>query len=39
MSDWIVITKVNSDTDPATWSYVNGTTFISSTQIMEEADR
>ena len=30
MSKWIVITEVESEIDPATWNYVNGTTFVSS---------
>lgn len=39
MSNWIVITRVSSDTDPATWSYVNGTTFISSTEVSNDQQR
>ena len=35
MSKWIVVTEVESEIDPATWSYVNGTTLVSS-QLMEE---
>ena len=35
MSKWLVVTEVESTVDPATWSYVNGTTFVSS-QLMEE---
>ena len=36
MSKWIVVTEVESDVDPAVWSYVNGTTLISS-QLKQEA--
>jgi len=38
MGNWIVITKVDSNTDPSTWSYTNGTTFISSTLIEEQGE-
>jgi len=34
MNKWIVITEVESEIDPATWSYVNGTTLVSS-QLVE----
>ena len=35
---WIVITEVIDDIDPASWSYVNGTRFISSTKITGEVE-
>ena len=38
MSKWIVVTEVESEIDPATWSYVNGTTFVSSQLLEEEAN-
>jgi len=34
MNKWIVITEVESEIDPATWKYVNGTTLVSS-QLVE----
>ena len=37
MSKWIVITEVESEIDPAVFSYVNGTTLISS-QLKEESN-
>ena len=37
MPKWIVITEVESKVDPAVFSYVNGTTLISSTKIEEES--
>jgi hypothetical protein len=30
MTKWIVVTEVESEVDPAEFSYVNGTTLISS---------
>jgi hypothetical protein len=33
MAKWIVITEVESEVDPAVFSYVNGTTLISSTKV------
>jgi len=38
MSKWIVITEVESEIDPATWSYVNGTTLVSSQLIEGEGE-
>jgi hypothetical protein len=38
MSKWIVVTEVESDIDPAVWSYVNGTTLISSQLKQEESN-
>jgi hypothetical protein len=38
MSKWIVVTEVESDVDPAVWSYVNGTTLISSQLKQEESN-
>jgi hypothetical protein len=35
MAKWIVVTEVESAIDPAVWSYINGTTLVSS-QLMEE---
>lgn len=35
MAKWIVITEVISEVDPAVFSYVNGTTLISSTKTGE----
>jgi len=32
MSKWIVVTEVESSVDPSTFSYVNGTKLISSTE-------
>ena len=36
MSKWIVVTEVESKIDPALFSYVNGTTLISSKLKEEE---
>jgi len=35
MIKWLVVTEVESEIDPATWNYVNGTTLVSS-QLVEE---
>jgi hypothetical protein len=37
MPKWIVVTEVESEVDPAVFSYVNGTTLISS-QLKEGED-
>lgn len=37
MSKWIVVTEVESEIDPGTWNYVNGTTLVSS-QLVEGED-
>jgi hypothetical protein len=39
MSKWIVVTEVESEIDPATWNYVNGTTLISSQLVEGECDK
>ena len=38
MPKWIVVAEVESEVDPATFKYVNGTTLISSTKIEEGKD-
>jgi len=38
MSKWLVVTEVESEIDPARWSYVNGTTLVSSKLIEEESN-
>lgn len=38
MSKWTVITEVESEIDPAIWSYVNGTILISSELKEEEVE-
>jgi hypothetical protein len=38
MAKWIVITEVESEVDPAVFSYVNGTTLISSTKVEKVSD-
>jgi hypothetical protein len=38
MTKWIVVTEVESDIDPAVWSYVNGTTLISSEVKQEDSN-
>jgi hypothetical protein len=38
MSKWIVITEVESEVNPGVWSYVNGTTLISSKLKEEESE-
>jgi len=38
MSKWLVVTEVESEIDPAKWSYVNGTTLVSSQLIEEESE-
>ena len=38
MAKWIVVTEVESEIDPAIWSYVNGTTLISSKLKEEEGE-
>jgi hypothetical protein len=38
MSKWIVVTEVESEIDPATWNYVNGTTLVSSQLVEGESD-
>jgi hypothetical protein len=39
MKKWIVITEVESQIDPALFSYVNGTKLISSQEIKGEDSR
>jgi hypothetical protein len=38
MKKWIVITEVESEIDPASFSYVNGTKLISSQKIEGEGE-
>jgi hypothetical protein len=38
MSKWIVVTEVESDVDPAVWSYVNGTILVSSQLKQEDSN-
>lgn len=38
MDKWIVITEVESEIDPGVWSYVNGTTLISSKLVEKEGE-
>jgi hypothetical protein len=39
MTKWIVVTEVESEIDPAIWSYVNGNTLISSKLKEEEGEQ
>jgi hypothetical protein len=38
MSKWLVVTEVESEIDPAMWSYVNGTTLVSSQLVEGESN-
>jgi len=38
MSKWLVVTEVESEIDPATWNYVNGTTLVSSQLVEGESN-
>lgn len=38
MAKWLVVTVVESEIDPGTWSYVNGTTLVSSQLVEGESN-